>query len=88
MDILTGERSTKLEYRYLRTTSVVDQEKVNHGTSEEELFPVEVSATPHSYMENERNHLSCRVMQRACCLTWSAASEMVLGYCCMVSIVV
>lgn len=37
MDILTGERRSKLEYRYLRAD---DQEKVEHS---EELFPIEVS---------------------------------------------
>ena len=41
MDILTGERSAKLDYRYLRAS---DQEKVTHE-ADEDLFPVEVSAT-------------------------------------------
>ena len=42
MDILTGERPAKLEYRYLRAT---DQERLDHDGSveaDEDLFHVEV----------------------------------------------
>ena len=44
MDFLIGERSTKLEYRYLRTAShVSDQERATDLGADKELFPVEVS---------------------------------------------
>ena len=41
MDILTGERSAKLEYRYLRAA---DKAKISNHDSEgdEVLFPIEV----------------------------------------------
>ena len=41
MDILIGERATKLEYRYLRTVS--GQERVNDSGADEDLFPVQVA---------------------------------------------
>ena len=41
MDILSRERPAKLEYQYLKAA---DQETSNHRKTDEDLFPIHVSA--------------------------------------------